>query len=64
MRQPDKHAHSHDLPLIAKVKRIRQKHIGAWQSPRPMVGSRESNIKISMRGPPIDRRSGQPWRGR
>lgn len=58
------HAHQHDVPLIAKNDRIRQKHAGAWRTSRPMVGSAASDIKIPFRGPPIDRRTGQPWRGR
>jgi hypothetical protein len=58
------HARTHDVPLIAKVKRIRQKHIGAYQPDRPMLGSVASGISRPFKGPPIDRRTGMPWRPR
>ena len=60
------HNHKHDTPLVAKVKRQRQKDIGAWRTSRPMVGSKASGIKLHMRpySDPIDRRTGQPWRSR
>lgn len=57
----EKHNHAHDTPLVAKVKRIRRKHIGAWRPARLMLGSRDSNIKITMHSGPVDRRTGLPW---
>ncbi len=50
------HGHSHDTPLVAKAKRIRQKHIGAWQPRTVMPGSRESGLKRKMNGT-VERRS-------
>lgn len=35
-----KHAREYDVPLIAKAKRIRQKHIGAYRSRQPIAGWR------------------------
>jgi hypothetical protein len=58
------HNHAHDTPLVAKVNRIRQKHIGAYQPDRPMLGSVASGIAKPFRGPPLDRRTGMPWRPR
>lgn len=40
----------HDTPLIAKNKRRRQKHIGAWRPQQTIVGSRLSGWKHFMRG--------------
>jgi hypothetical protein len=60
------HNHAHDTPLVAKMKRLRQRDIGAYVKPpssRPLPGSRRSGIKLPFNGPPIDRRTGQPWRG-
>lgn len=51
-------------PMVAKAKRARQKHIrAALRSRRPLPGARDSNIKIRMNGPPVDRRTGERWRG-
>lgn len=44
------HARSVDVPLIAKVKRIRRKHIGAKINPHPMIGSKASGWKHRMDG--------------
>jgi|GEM_PF-5122552 len=45
------HAHRVDVPLIAKVKRIRQKHIGAQlRSQRLIPGSKGSGIRQRMDG--------------
>lgn len=50
-------------PMVAKTKRSRQKHIGArLRSARPLPGGRDSNIKITINGGPVDRRTGEPWR--
>jgi hypothetical protein len=45
------HAHEIDVPLIAKVKRMRQKHIGAYRSSsRPINGSKRSPFRKKMNG--------------
>lgn len=45
------HAHRVDVPLIAKVKRIRQKHIGAQLRPARLIpGSRGSGIRKRING--------------
>lgn len=45
------HAHAIDVPLIAKNKRQRQKHIGAFRSSsRPMPGTKRSGIRKRMNG--------------
>lgn len=58
-----KHNNDHDTPLYWKTRRVRQRFIGA-KAPagRPLAGSIASNIKKPFRGPPIDRRTGEPWR--
>jgi hypothetical protein len=58
------HNNTHDTPLFHKVKRVRQRYIGA-KAPkgRPMVGTKASGIKKPFDGHPIDRRTGQPLRG-
>lgn len=60
----ERHNNEHDTPLVAKVKRTRQKFIGAWRTSRPMVGSRASGIKLAMNGAVLNRATGQPWRSR
>lgn len=37
-----------DVKAIAKAKRVKGKHIGAWRSSSPMPGSRASGWKIKM----------------
>lgn len=37
------HNHTHDTPLVAKVKRIRQKHIGAYRRHETFRGWRKFN---------------------
>jgi hypothetical protein len=54
------HNNRHDTPLVAKRKRIRQKHIGAYRVSRPMIGARESDIKLHFGKPPTWRDSGRP----
>jgi 5-methylcytosine-specific restriction endonuclease McrA len=44
-----------DAPLIAKVKRIHQRHIGAKQSKSPMPGGRNSEWKKRMDGSVVRR---------
>lgn len=54
------HNNRFDTPLVAKRKRVRQKHIGAYRVSRPMIGSRESQIKLHINSPPTWRDSGRP----
>jgi hypothetical protein len=61
------HNNQHDTPLFAKNNRQRQGYIGAKVSAyRPMPGTKRSGIRKPMRpySDPVDRRTGQPWRGR
>lgn len=44
-----------DAPLIAKVKRIHQRHIGAKQSRNPLPGGRRSKWKKRMDGSVVRR---------
>lgn len=44
------HAAQHDVPLIAKTKRIRAKHTGAYRPQQIMPGSRASGLKKKMNG--------------
>lgn len=44
-----------DVERIAKGKRIRQKHLGAKRSARPMPGSRASKWKRKMDGTVVER---------
>jgi hypothetical protein len=46
-----------DIPQIAKVKRIRQRHIGAKQSRSPLPGGRRSQWKKKMDGSVVRRDS-------
>lgn len=58
------HNYKHDTPLFWKMKRARWRHIGAKVSNyRPLAGTKASGIKKPFRGPPIDRRTGEPWKG-
>lgn len=58
-----RHNNEHDTPLYFKVKRVRQKHIGARVAKgRPLAGTRASGIKKAMDGRVLDRRTGEPWR--
>lgn len=60
-----KHNNEHDTPLFWRLKRIRQFHIGARvPRGRPMPGTIASGIKKPFNGPPIDRKTGDPWRFR
>lgn len=45
-----------DIPLISRVKRISQRHIGATQSKNPMPGSRNSKFKRKMDGTVVMRK--------
>ena len=44
------HTSTVDVPLIAKVKRIHQKHVGAKKSRSPMPLGRDSKFKRKMDG--------------
>lgn len=58
------HNNAHDSPLFHKVKRARQRYIGAKVAKgRPLAGTKASGIKKPFHGQPIDRRTGEPWRG-
>lgn len=51
-----KHTATVDAPLIAKVKRIHQRHIGAkLKSKNPLPGSRHSKFKRKMDGTVVRR---------
>lgn len=55
-----RHNNEHDTPLYWKMKRIRQKHIGAHvPKGRRLPDGRYSNIKIKMDGTVVDRRTGE-----
>ena len=49
------HTATVDMPQIAKVKRIRQRHIGAKQSKSPLPGGRNSKWKKKMDGSVVRR---------
>jgi hypothetical protein len=52
-------------PFVARMKRIRAKHTGAYRSQNPLPGGRNSNLKKKMDGTVVDRSTGQPlWGGR
>lgn len=58
------HAHTHDVPLIAKTIRRRQKHTGAFRRQSRLPGAKDSNIRITINKGPVDRRTGEPLRRR
>jgi 5-methylcytosine-specific restriction protein A len=49
------HTSTVDAPLIAKVKRIHQRHIGAKKSRNPLPGGRNSKWKKKMDGSVVRR---------
>ena len=49
------HTSTVDMPLIAKVKRVHQRHIGAKQSKSPLPGGRNSKWKKRMDGTVVRR---------
>lgn len=56
---------TYDLPVIAKVKRQRDKSFGIRGTLRPLPGGRSSDLKKRMDGTVVCRRTGQPiGRGR
>lgn len=58
------HNNTHDTPLVAKNKRVRQKHIGAFKTRRPMPGGRNDPRKRTMSGQVVDRATGERWEPR
>ena len=52
------HTSTVDMPMIAKVKRIHQNHIGASQSKSPLPGGRFSKWKKKMDGTVVLRNKG------
>lgn len=50
----------HDTPLYAKNERVRKRFLDIKRSRQSLIGSRDSNIKIRMNGPPVFRDSGRP----
>ena len=51
-------------PMVAKAKRTRRKHIRASaKAKHPLPGGRHSPIKITLHNGPVDRQTGEPWRG-
>lgn len=50
------HTSTVDIPLIAKVKRIHQKHVGATKSRSPMPLGRSSEFKRKMDGTIVRRK--------
>jgi hypothetical protein len=54
------HNNRHDTPLYHKVKRNRQKDIGAYRSSMPMRGGRDSDEKKKLNGLVVDRRTNEP----
>ena len=49
------HTSTVDMPLIAKVKRVHQRHIGAKQSKSPLPGGRNSKWKKRLDGSVVRR---------
>lgn len=57
-----RHAHTHDVPLIAKSKRIREKFLDQRRTQTPLPGGRDDRLKRTMKGKTVLRESGEPWR--
>ena len=59
------HARRHDVPLIAKLTRLKQKHQGAFQtSGQKLPGSKSDPFKMKISSgfaKPVSRRTGEPW---
>lgn len=53
------HNHKHDTPLVAKIKRIRRKDIGAHRSRTQIAGGRHDRIKKKMDGTVVLRATGE-----
>lgn len=54
---------TYDIPVIAKVKRQRDRSFGIKATFRPLPAGRSDVIKKKMDGTVVDRRTGLPWRG-
>jgi 5-methylcytosine-specific restriction protein A len=55
----------YDRPTITKADHQRDRNAGIRPIPtQTLPGTRRSGIKLPFRGPPIDRATGLPWRGR
>lgn len=54
----------YDIPVIAKVKRQRDKSFGIRGTLRPLPGGRSSELKKRMDGTVVERRTGAPIGGR
>lgn len=50
-------------PLFAKSERIRKKHLDLIRARMPLPGGRDDQIKKTVRGEVVDRRTGQRWGG-
>lgn len=57
------HNYKIDTPLWAKNERIRKRHLDLKRSRTPLPGGRDDQIKKTMRGEVVDRRTGKPWGG-
>ena len=56
---------SYDRKVIAKSNHVRDRAIGIRRhASRPMPFGRADPIKMTLARGPVDRRTGQPWRGR
>jgi len=51
-----------EVPSIARNRRVRQRHIGAYVSRHPMPGGRDDPRKRTVDGRVVERRTGAPWR--
>jgi hypothetical protein len=51
------HTATVDAPLIARIKRIHQRHIGAKQTRNPLPGGKRSKFKKKMDGTVVRRES-------
>lgn len=56
-----RHAAQVDVPMIARVKRMRRRAIGAHVSRRPLPGGRDDPRKKTLDGRVVDRRTGAEW---
>ena len=52
-------AYAHDIPLIAKARRQRQRDIGATLSRSPLPCGRDDSRKKKLTGEVVDRRTGE-----
>lgn len=57
-----RHAREHDVPLIAKSKRIREKFLDQRRTMNPLAGGRDDRLKRTMSGKTVLRATGEKWR--